>query len=291
MFPISTKIKNVCCRSTAPAFGFVALLLIGLQSGFAANAAGDAEFLESGFRQMYNLDFPAAHKTFETWQELHPQDPLGAASNAAVYLFAEFDRLHILEFDLFTENRPLDDRDKVPPDPKFIIAFEGELAKADAIATALLALSPDDCNALFARTLTDGLRGNYAALVEKRKLAALDFLKSSRSNAEKLIAIDPTYHDAYLAVGIENYVLGLRSAPTRWMLRLSGAQTSKDKGIANLKITAEKGRYLAPYARLLLTIAYLRENDRETATKLLAALARDFPRNRLYQSELARLQS
>jgi hypothetical protein len=291
MFPISTKIKNVCSRSTAPAFGFVALLLlIGLQSGFAANAAGEAESLESGFRQMYNLDFPAAHKTFETWQQLHPRDPLGAASNAAAYLFGEFDRLHILEFDRFTENRPLDDPDKVP-DPKFIVAFEGELAKADAIATSLLALSPDDCNALFARALTDGLRGNYAALVEKRKLAALNFLKSSRSNAEKLIAIDPTYHDAYLAVGIENYVLGLRSAPTRWMLRLSGAQTSKDKGIANLKITAEKGRYLAPYARLLLTIAYLRENDRDTATKLLADLARDFPRNRLYRRELARLQT
>jgi hypothetical protein len=291
MFHISTKIRNLFSKSTALAFGFVALLLVGLQGGFSATAADDPGSLQSGFRQMYNLEFPAAHKTFQTWQEMHPQDPLGAASNAAAYLFGEFERLHILEFDLFTEKRPPENLDKVLPDPKFKVAFEGELAKADAIATRLLAQSSDDRNALFARVLTDGLRGNYAALVERRKRTALDFLKSSRSNAEKLIAIDPTYHDAYLAIGIENYLLGLRSAPARWVLRLSGAQTSKDKGIANLKITAEKGRYLAPYARLLLVIACLRDQDRNTARKLLADLARDFPGNRLYQIELARLQS
>jgi hypothetical protein len=116
-------------------------------------------------------------------------------------------------------------------------------------------------------------------------------LKSSRSAAEKLIAIDPEYNDAYLAFGIENYVLGLRSAPSRWVLRLTGAQTNKEKGIQNLRITAEKGRYLAPYARLLLAIACLRDQDRNTAKKLLADLVRDFPQNRRYQSELARLRS
>ena len=51
-------------------------------------------------------------------------------------------------------------------------------------------------------------------------------------------------------IGIENYILGIRSAPTRWALRLTGAQTNKEKGISNLKITAEQGRYLAPYARV-----------------------------------------
>jgi len=117
----------------------------------------------------------------------------------------------------------------------------------------------------------------------------VQLLTSSRQTAERLIRIDPDYHDAYLAIGIENYLLGLRSAPARWMLQLSGAQTNKQKGIASLKVTAEKGRYLGPYARLLLVIAALRDRDRSTAKKLLADLAREFPRNGLYQTELARL--
>jgi hypothetical protein len=291
MFHNYISLKNLPYKASVPVLGFAALVLIFAQLADAAGPKSQPISLDTGFGQMYNLDFAAAHKTFEAWEALHPDDPLGAASNAAAYLFAEFERLHVLELDLFTESRRLEHFGKLSPDPQSKIAFEGELAKADAIAGKILTQSPDDCDALFARTLTDGLRGNYAALVEKQKRDALNFLKSSRSMAEKLIAIDPDYHDAYLAVGIENYLLGLRSAPTRWFLRLTGAETNKEKGLANLKITAEQGRYLAPYARLLLVIACLRDQDRDSAKKLLAGLVRDFPHNRLYQIELARLRS
>jgi len=54
---------------------------------------------------MYNLDFDGAHQTFAAWERSHPDDPLGPVSNAAAYLFAEFDRLHILESELFTTTR------------------------------------------------------------------------------------------------------------------------------------------------------------------------------------------
>jgi hypothetical protein len=285
MFHIGIKLKNLLSKSSLLAAG----MLFFVHCVYAGTPESTADSLETGFRQMYNLDFPAAHRTFEAWQQLHPDDPLGAASNAAAYLFNEFDRLHILELDLFTDNHRLEGLDKRSPDPKIKIAFERELSKADDIAAKILAQSANDRDALFARALTDGLRGNYAALIEEKTAPALDFLKSSRSMAEKLIAIDPTYNDAYLAIGIENYLLGIRSAPTRWVLRLTGAQTNKDKGIANIKITAEKGRFLAPYARLLLVIACLRDHDRSAAKKLLAGLARDFPQNHLYQIELARL--
>jgi len=267
------------------------LAVISSERGYAASFSEDPVSLEAGFHQMYNLDFPAAHKTFENWEALHPDDPLGAASNAAAYIFGEFDRLHILEFDLFADGHRTANFNNLSPDPGIRLAFEGELAKANETAAKILAQSSNDRNALFATMLTDGLRADYAALVEKRKLNSLELLKSSRSAAEKLIAIDPDYGDAYLAVGIENYVLGIRSAPTRWMLRLTGAQTSKEKGIENLKITVEKGKYLAPYARVLLSIAYLRDDNRNAAKKLLAGLVRDFPKNHRYQAELAHLQS
>jgi hypothetical protein len=258
-----------------------------LQHGYSAT---DTVSLDEGFRHMYNLDFAAAHKTFEAWQDLHPEDPLGPASNAAAYLFGEFERMHILELDLFADNKRFEqEQKKMKPDPVVRSAFEQELAKADAIAKGVLAKSSEDSNALFARVLTDGLRGDYLALIDRKTGPGLTYLKSSRSTAEKLLKADPEYHDAYLALGIENYVLGIKSAPTRFVLRLSGAQTNKEKGIASLKVTAEKGRYLAPYARVLLAIAALRDQDKNTAKKILAELAREFPQNHLYQVELDRL--
>ncbi len=289
MSHIRITLKYFVSKAAVLAPAFAALAFICSQPGYA-RSEGDSLSLDEGFHQMYNLDFAAAHETFEAWQAVHPDDPLGAAANAAAYLFAEFDRMHVLELDRFTESRRIGDFDKLAPDAQSKAAFESELARADGIASKMLAKSSDDRNALFARVLTDGLRGNYAALVEKRTREAIDFLKSSRTTAEKLIAVDPSYYDAYLAVGIENYVLGVRSAPTRFMLRLTGAQTSKDKGIANLKTTAEQGRYLAPYARVLLVIAYLRDEDRKKAKNLLAGLVRDFPNNRRYQLELERLR-
>jgi hypothetical protein len=289
------KSTNPISKSALLLLGIIALLTFlgsaNAQSEATGPTASQAASLEHGFREMYNLDFAAAHKTFECWQELHPEDPLGPAASAAAYLFGEFERLHILELDLFTDNKKLETLDKMSPDPKIKAAFQSELAKADEMIKKVLADTPKDRNALFAKVLADGLRGDYAALVEHQKGPGLSYLKSSRSTAEKLIAIDPDYSDAYLALGIENYVLGLKSAPTRFMLRLTGAQTNKDKGIANLKVTAEKGRYLAPYARLLLAIAALRDQDKTTAKQLLGGLAHDFPHNRLYQTELARLQS
>ncbi len=85
-------------------------------------------------------------------------------------------------------------------------------------------------------------------------------------------------------------MLGLNPAPVRWLLRLYGAETDKDQGIKHLQLTAEKGHYLLPLARLLLAVAALREKDRAGARKLLANLAEGFPRNQLYRRELSRLK-
>ncbi len=134
-----------------------------------------------------------------------------------------------------------------------------------------------------------GLRADYLSLIEDRNLQALSEMKNGRILAEKLLNNDPGYYDAYLAVGVENYMLSLKSAPARWLLRLSGAQTSKEEGIKKMTLVAQNGHYLRPFARLLLAVQNLRDKNRAVARDLLAGLARDFPGNHLYASELAKL--
>src|SRR5207248_4854661 len=134
-----------------------------------------------------------------------------------------------------------------------------------------------------------GLRGDYAALIEKRNIASLTYMKTGRTIAQRLLQRDPNCYDAYLAIGAENYLLGSSPAPVRWLLRIGGSQTDKQEGLQRLRLTAEKGYYLAPFARLLLAVAALRDKDRGTAKVLLAGLATQFPRNQLYAKELARI--
>jgi hypothetical protein len=158
------------------------------------------------------------------------------------------------------------------------------------LANSILARSPQDADALFANILTMGLRADYAGLVDKRYLDSLRVIKNSRETAEKLLSIAPDYYDAYLAIGVENYMLSLKAAPVRWLLSLSGAQVDRERGIQNLRLTADKGQYLRPYARMLLAVAAMRNKDWTQARDLLTGLVREFPHNKLYSDELARLQ-
>jgi len=49
------------------------------------------------------------------------------------------------------------------------------------------------------------------------------------------------------------------------------------------------GRYYAPFAKLLLAIIFLRENQPQKALLLLQELARDFPQNPLARDQIARV--
>jgi hypothetical protein len=245
--------------------------------------------IEHGYTEMYNLNFDEAHKTFTQWEREHPADPLGPVSNAAAYLFAEFERLNILHSEFFVDTGLFHRSPKVTPDPEARQAFDLELEKSGKLSNTILEGAPEDADALFAKILTLGLRADYEGLIERRYLDALKVIKDSRATAEKLLMLQPNYYDAYLALGVENYLFSLKPAPVRWILQAGGAQTDRERGVEDLRLTAEKGCYLSPYARLLLAVAALRSKDVPKARDLLTALAREFPHNRLYAQELAQL--
>jgi hypothetical protein len=246
--------------------------------------------MDVGYRDMYNLDFDRAHAAFQAWERAHPADPLGPTSEAAADLFSEFNRMHVLEVDLFMDDDKFFYRKGPGPDLQVKARFEQEIARAEGLADTGLASAPDDTNALFAKLLDLGLEGDYAALIENRYFASLAYMKHSGRLAERLLALDPACYDAYLAIGVENYILSLNPAPVRWLLELYGAETDQRTGIEKLRLTAAKGHYLEPYARVLLAVAALRSHDPAQAKRLLEGLVQEFPRNQLYARELARLQ-
>lgn len=259
--------------------------LLALAVLLPAVARPETTPLDLGYRQMYNLQFEQAHRTFAEWQRLHPADPMGPVSDAAAYLFTEFNRLHILQSEFFVHDQHFYTDTRVTPDPILKQNFEAALHKAAGLA----ARAPEDPNAAFAAVLCHGLESDYLALIEKRYAASFKEMKIARTDAEQLLATHPEYYDAWIAIGVENYTLSVKPAPVRWLLRLAGGQIDRALGIEKLRLTAEKGHYLAPFARLLLAVAALRDHDTGRARNLLAGLAREFPNNPLYTQELAGL--
>jgi len=247
--------------------------------------------LETGFHLLYGLDFADAHQVFAAWTLQHPDDPLGPASDAAGLLFSEFDRLGVLESQFYQTDHAFDARRQLLPDPVVRDRFNAALGLAGERARAKLAQDPKDRDALLALTLSFGLQADYAALIDKRNLASLHDTKQATFWAEQLLAVDPNCSDARVATGFSKYLIGSMAAPLRWMLRLGGIAGDKNAGIADLQITAAHGHYLAPFARILLAIAYVRDKDKPRAREILASLRDEFPGNPLFAREIARLDS
>jgi hypothetical protein len=267
---------------------FKTVVLIPAFFAAASLGFGQPNALDEGYRHMYNLEFREAHKIFQEFEKQNPDDPMGPASDAAAYLFSEFDRLHILQSEFFTHDQHFVTDNKLTPDPQLKKDFQGALQAARDLAARA---KPGDNNALFAAVLANGLDSDYLALIEKRYSASFQKMKAGRQLAEKLLASDPTYYDAWIAVGVENYMLSVKPAPVRWLLKIGGGQTDKALGIEKLKLTAEKGRYLAPFAKMMLAVAALRENNPRQAKDILVYLSAQYPRNPLYRQELLRLQA
>ena len=271
-------------------FAIAALALtFALPSLASAQQIHHPAMLDAGFHEMYNLHFSQAHATFAKFMAEHPDDPMGPVSDASAYLFSEFNRTGVLNMALFTNDSAYMSHRQDTPNPEVKQAFDKQVANTDRLADAILAKDPNDATALFAKTLAYGLQADYASLIDRSDMTGFGFTKSGSTYAQKLLAVDPHAYDAYLAVGMENYILGLKPAPVRWLLQLAGGQTNKALGEHDLELTAAHGHYLAPLAKLLLAVAAIRDKDKPKARELLSSLAKEFPNNPLYARQLAKI--
>ena len=282
------------CRK-AVILGMVAALGLALELPATARAAAPPDTsvptaLDDGFTGLYNLDFTGAQKDFSTWEAAHPDDPKGPVSEAAGLLFSEFNRLGVLEGQFFENDESFLTRSRQSPDPVVHGHFQSALDRAQLLAHDRLNKDPKDRDALFALTLASGLQADYAALIEKRNLASLHYTKEASAWAQQLLAVCNDCSDVLVATGFSKYIIGSMKPPTRWLLRMGGLPGDKQGGIADLQTTAQHGHYLAPFARILLSIAYVRDKNKIRALELLTALRAQFPGNTLFPGEIARLQ-
>src|SRR5271170_545490 len=255
--------------------------------GFNTHLSGTP--LNDGYYALYNLDFAAAHSHFQHWISAHPEDPLGPASDAAAYIFNEFDRLGVLDIELFSDDDRFTSRTRPAIDPVLKQGFYDRTAQSERLADAAIQRNPKDANAYYCKAVTAGMQADWASLIDRHEYGAYKFSELGSKYAKEALAIDPTLYDANLATGIENYMLSLKAAPIRWILGLAGAGTNKAEGVRLITLTAEHGHYLAPFARLMLAVGELRDGRTQQGKEILVNLSKEFPQNTLYQRQIARL--
>lgn len=273
----------------ALAFGVIAVSASMRAQTIVMQPSREDAALALSYQAMYNLNFDEAFRQAESAKVIAKDDPLPWVAEACAVLFREFDRLHILRSEMFASDETFEARQPQSWQPEAKAKFDWAIAGADKLAQALLARNKNDLHALFALTLTNGLRADDAALIGKKNMAALSFMKSSNAYAERLLARSPDSYDAYVATGMGKYIIGGKAAPVRWFLRLEGLKGDQQEGVRELRLAAQRGHYLAPFARILLAFDDLRHKRKADARQIFSELRSQFPGNPLFTVEIAKL--
>ena len=242
------------------------------------------------FHKMYSSDFSGAQSTIAQYITEKPGDPLGYAVRASAFLFAELDRLGILESEFFESDKKIsDDRHKMKPDRAAHDGFYAAIGKSQELAQATLDKNPNEPQALFAMCLSLGELVDYMALIEKKQLSSLSVNKRSYREAKHLLQVDPSFIDANLTTGFTEYLVGSLPVVVRWFVKFDDVKGNKEQGFKNLQVVAKNGNYLRPLAKILLAAGYLREKQPAESQKLLAELKNEYPSNPLIQKEFAKV--
>jgi len=242
--------------------------------------------LESAFDDMYRLKFAEARRMISEYERIHPGDGMGVVTEAASYLFEEFQRKGVFSSAFFLDDKKLlggvDGSLAENRNPQFLDADR----RAREAANQRLRVNSQDAEALLVLTLADGMESDYDALIEKRQIASLEMMRQADGEAARVLALDPNLQDAYVSLGVANYVIGCLPSYKRAILWFGGIHGDRARGISLMQNAVDHGHYLQPFARIMLALADERERRYDLAQGLLADLARQFPENPHFAREL-----
>lgn len=261
------------------------LLVFTPKAGGAQNAAAN-DLLAIANDHLYNLEYDAAQKYVESFLAENPNDLRALNLLPIVLVRQEMFRQGLLEASMYDDEGDVYKPEKVPMSPQFESAFKAALERAQKAAEARLSADPKDKEAMYWLGITYGTRGTYDFTLRRAYRDALGDGKQAVKLHKNLLELDPTFTDAKMIVGVNNYVIG--SLPWYWKMlaSLTGARGDRKRGLEQIRDVAENGNYARDDARVLLALLYSREGQREQTIRILLELTKLYPRSYLLQQEL-----
>lgn len=223
--------------------------------------------LRRGIDAIYRMDFDEADRAAEAAYALDPGYPhayLGQAAN------------DLIRFSYGTEQS----------DPALIRSFEAKIAKTIAVAEARLKKTPKDPDVMFVLGAAHGIAGRMA-IVRRQWLSAFGHGRASMKFVRAAAKTAPDLYDAQLGLGMFDYYVATipKFAGKLARIMLGG---DRERGIASVKIAAEKGQYALTAAQLILVEIYTEDDfgarDPAEAVRLMAGIRAKYPDSAMLHS-------
>lgn len=237
------------------------LLAAGLAQAGSITPEMDKELM-TGLDAIYGMDFNEADASSLRLIALAPEHPYGYFGHAAAAL-----------------TRYLYDTEETDQD--LLPVFDERIAAASTKAKAWLALHPEDADVQMIAGACYGVTGRLQA-VRHQWIKAYFSGRKAMAYTRASLKTNPELGDAYLGIGMYDYYTDVYPQVIGVLAKIM-LRGDRLRGIAGLKRAAEKGRYGAVAAKLILVEIYTEDKfgakDPAQARRLIAEVRQRYPKS------------
>ncbi len=248
-----------------------------------------------GNEALFNMDYATARTKAEEMQRRWPQHPAGDLFLATVVWLEHLNRGRRLQTSLYRKDssfyagaeKAAEETEGDRVDPKLDRTFRHWIGQAKTKALVLVNRNKNDPDALYYLGAVYGVLAGYEASTARKFFAALRNGSRSVELHQKVVKLRPDYYDAYLSIGLYDYIVGNLPFVVKALAAIGGIRGNKARGIRELQEVVEKSVQSADDARVLLLAIYQNENRPDDALRLLEELSAKYPHNYLIRLETA----
>jgi tetratricopeptide (TPR) repeat protein len=271
---------------------FVSILVFAFVSKSPAQDLRDPRFVErvqSGFADIFNLDYEKARQEFAVLAKEYPQHPAPPLYLASICWLEEMLRRQDLSLNRYMAAMYFSGKTDFVMAPKERTAFFNNLQKCQDLTKAILKKNRRDMDARYFLATAYGLRASFAITIDHSLREAFSNGNKAYSLSRQLTEEDPNYYDAYLSVGIYEYIVGSMPWYLKLMVFVIGVRGNKQDGMEHVRLASEKGQYIRNEAQLVSMVLNAREHRYAEALEIARSLNRRYPRSFLFPLNAAQI--
>jgi predicted Zn-dependent protease len=263
-----------------------------------ASAAPPSEMIElrrAGYAANYNLDYATARAKFEEIRKRWPQHPAGDLYVANIIWLEHLYKLRRLQTGLYQnesfyagfEDSKEEGETGDSVEAKVDKEFRALMLTAKTKALTLVNANRNDPHAKYYLGAVYSVLAAYEASTARKFWSALRNGSKGIDAHQQVLKLKPDYYDAYLSVGLYDYVIGNLPFPVKALIAMGGVRGNKERGIKQLNAILEHNAENADDARVMLIGIYQNEGKPEQALAILKDFTARYPNNFLFRLELA----
>lgn len=253
------------------------------------------ELRRAGYAANYNLDYKTARAKFEEIRKRWPQHPAGDLYVANIIWIEHLYKLRRLQTGLYQNEsfyagfegskEEAETGDSV--EAKVDREFRALMASAKTKALTLVNANRQDTHAKYYLGAVYSILAAYEASTARKFWSALRNGAKGIDAHQQVLKLKPDYYDAYLSVGLYDYLIGNLPFPVKALIAMGGVRGNKERGIKQLNSIIEHKAENADDARVMLIGIYQNEKNPEAALAILQDFTSRYPDNFLFRLELA----